>query len=58
MLVIPFLVFRALSTRDIQELTRIFFNGVESSLVGTSCQVVIRKLCSGTFVAKVNSCEG
>ena len=39
-------------------LNRIFLNDVESSLVGTSCLGVIRKLCYGTCFAKVNSCEG
>ena len=37
----------------IQELNRILLNTVESSLVGTFCQVLIRELYLGTYVAKV-----
>ena len=32
--------------------TEYIFKAVESSLVGTSCQMVIRKLCCGTFFCK------
>ena len=38
---------------DIQALNRISLKKVESSLVGTVCQELTRKLYSGTFVAKV-----
>ena len=38
---------------DIQALNRISLKEVESSLVGTVCQVLTRNLYSGTFVAKV-----
>ena len=38
---------------DIKALNRISSKEVESSLVGTVCQVLTRKLYSGTFVAKV-----
>ena len=37
----------------IQALNRISLKEVESSLVRTVCQVLTRKLYSGTFVAKV-----
>ncbi|XP_074622517.1 ubiquitin carboxyl-terminal hydrolase 40-like isoform X2 [Acropora palmata] len=38
---------------DVQELNRILFNAVESSLVSTSCQGLIRKLYRGTLITKV-----
>ena len=47
--------FQSFEHDDIQELNRILLKDVESSLLGTSCQVLTRKLYCGTlnFVAKV-----
>ena len=45
--------FKNFENDDIQALNRISLKEVESSLVGTVCQVLTRKLSGGTFVAKV-----
>ena len=44
--------FKSSEHDDIQELNRILLKDVESCLVGTSCQVLPKKLYHGTFVAK------
>ena len=45
--------FQGFQQHDVQELNRILFSALESSLIGTPDSALIRKLYHGTSVTKV-----
>ena len=47
--------FQEMQQHDVQELNRILFDALESSLIGTSGHQMIRKLFHGTSVQQVGT---
>ena len=51
---VQFSFFQGFQQHDVQELNRILFSALESSLIGTPGAALIRKLYHGTSVTKVH----